>query len=92
MLFDVISRDFTDHLELIPSTTGLHLTALARRMSVDQVAEIARRAANRSVAVQILSSFAVSSPPSAGLMLGYGAIPTVDIEEGLRLLRTCFNE
>jgi GntR family transcriptional regulator/MocR family aminotransferase len=92
MLFDAISRDFTDHLELIPSTTGLHLTALARRMSVDQVAEIARRAANRSVAVQILSSFAVSSPPSAGLMLGYGAIPTVDIEEGLRLLRTCFNE
>ena len=28
MLADAISRDFADHLELIPSTTGLHLTAL----------------------------------------------------------------
>jgi len=25
-------------------------------------------------------------------MLGYGAIPTARIEEGLRLLRACFDE
>ena len=35
ILADAISRDFAEHLELIPSTTGLHLTALARRMSAD---------------------------------------------------------
>ena len=76
ILADAISRDFAEHLELIPSTTGLHLTALARRMSVDQIAEVARRAADHGVAVQVLSKFAVGESPRAGFMLGYGAIPT----------------
>jgi GntR family transcriptional regulator/MocR family aminotransferase len=91
ILADAITRDFAEHLELIPSTTGLHLTALARRLSVAQIVAIARRAADRGVAVRTLSSLAVSGPPRAGIMLGYGAIPTADIEEGLRLLRACFD-
>ena len=33
MLTDALSRNFADLLELVPSTTGLHLTTLARRMS-----------------------------------------------------------
>jgi len=91
MLADAVSRDFADHLELIPSTTGLHVTTLARRMSADQIAAVARRAAERGVAVQVVSGFAVGASPQAGVMLGYGAIPTAHIEEGLRLLRACFD-
>jgi len=95
MIADVISRDFTDHLELIPSTTGLHVSALARTMSAHQTASVTRRAAERGVAVQVLSSQVLSPlavSPLPGIMLGYGAIPTVRIEEGLRLLRACFDE
>jgi GntR family transcriptional regulator / MocR family aminotransferase len=91
ILADAISRDFAEHLELIPSTSGLHLTALARRMSADQIAEVARRAADRGVTVHILSRFAVGASPRAGVMLGYGAIPTARIEEGVHLLRACFD-
>jgi GntR family transcriptional regulator / MocR family aminotransferase len=91
ILAAAISRDFAEHLELIPSTTGLHLTALARRMSVDQIAEIACRAADRGVSVQVLSRFAVNAIPRAGIVLGYGAIPTAHIEEGMHLLRACFD-
>ncbi|MCA0025895.1 MULTISPECIES: PLP-dependent aminotransferase family protein [unclassified Mesorhizobium] len=91
IIANAIANDFADHLELIRSTTGLHLTALARKMSADQIAEVARRAADRSVAVQILSRFAVNAIPRAGIMLGYGAIPTPRIEEGLHLLRACFD-
>lgn len=92
MLVDAVTRDFAEHLELIPSTTGLHLTALARTLSADQTVDIARRAADRGVAVQDLSRSAVSTSPRAGIMLGYGAIPTARIEEGLRLLRACFDK
>jgi GntR family transcriptional regulator/MocR family aminotransferase len=91
-LADALSRDFADLLELVPSTTGLHLTTLARRMSADRIAAVARRAGERGVAVQMLALFAVTANPRAGLMLGYGAIPTARIEEGLRLLRACFDE
>ena len=91
MLANVVSRDFADHLELIPSTTGLHLTATARTMSADQIAAVARRAAEHGVAVQVLSTFAVGKSKRAGMVLGYGAMPTAQIEAGLGLLRACFD-
>jgi GntR family transcriptional regulator/MocR family aminotransferase len=91
ILADAITRDFAEHLDLIPSTSGLHLTALARKMSADQIAEVARRAADCGVKVPVLSIFAVSATPRAGIILGYGAIPTAHIEEGMRLLRACFD-
>ncbi len=91
MLADAVIHDFAEYLELIPSTTGLHLTALARNMAADETVEIARRATDRGVAVQDLSRSAVSAASRAGFMLGYGAIPTARIEEGLRLLRACFD-
>lgn len=91
IIADSIANDFAEHLELVPSTSGLHLTALARSMSADQIAEVARRAADRGIAVHILSRFAVSAIPRAGVMLGYGAIPTAHIEKGLRLLRAYFD-
>src|SRR5205807_2585607 len=40
MLVKAVSRDFYDHLELIPSTTGLHIAALARAASVEQIAAV----------------------------------------------------
>ncbi|MFT4100238.1 MAG: PLP-dependent aminotransferase family protein [Burkholderiaceae bacterium] len=91
IIADAITRDLAEHLELIPSTTGLHLTALARKLSAERIVEIARRAAGRGVACQDLLQFAVSAGPRAGIMLGYGAIQTADIDEGLRLLRACFD-
>ena len=92
ILNDIIRRDFAEHLELVPSTTGLHVTALARKMSAHEIADVTRRAVERGVAVQVLSSFALNANPPAGLMLGYGGIPTAKIEEGLCLLRACFDE
>ena len=91
MLVDTVSRDFADHLELVPSTTGLHVTALARSLSAGQIDAVVRRAAERGVAVQTVSSFAMSADPPAGIMLGYAAIPTAHIAEGLCLLRACFD-
>ena len=43
-------------------------------------------------AVQELARLAVRSPEPAGLLLGYGAIATARIEEGLSRLRDCFEE
>jgi GntR family transcriptional regulator / MocR family aminotransferase len=85
-----IQRDFEDDLELIPSSTGLHVAALARRASVEQIEATARRAAARGVAVQTLAYFSVGGKPSAGLAVGYGGIETGLIDEGLKRLRRSF--
>lgn len=89
-LVATIEKDFADQLELIPSTTGLHVAALARRHSVEQIEAVVSRAADADVAIQKLSTLAVSRSPRAGLLLGYGAIPAHHIPEGLRRLRRCF--
>jgi GntR family transcriptional regulator/MocR family aminotransferase len=86
-----LSENFADQLELIPSTTGLHVAALARRDSVEQIEAVVSRAADADVAIQKLSTLAVSRAPRAGLLLGYGAIAREQIPEGLRRLRRCFS-
>jgi GntR family transcriptional regulator/MocR family aminotransferase len=90
MIADALARDFADHLTVVPSTTGLHIAALARTASADQIGAVVRRASDTGVAVQELSRFGVDSPGPPGLLLGYGAIPTARIEDGLRRLRSCF--
>ena len=89
MLTAEIKRNFGDYLDLVPSSTGLHIAAYARRASVDDIDAIALRAFDLGVAIQ---SFPLEGEPQAGIMLGYGAIETGRIAEGLRRLRRCFDE
>ena len=51
------------------------------------------RASAAGVGVQPLTlpMFDVGPPVQPGIILGYGAIPTADIEEGLGRLRRCFD-
>jgi GntR family transcriptional regulator/MocR family aminotransferase len=89
---NAIIKDFADHLELIPSVAGLHMAALSRSASSEEIDRILQRAAERSVAVQSLSRFAVDAIKRSGLVIGYGAIATADIHEGLGRLRECFDD
>ncbi|HEV8392738.1 MAG TPA: PLP-dependent aminotransferase family protein [Vicinamibacterales bacterium] len=83
----VLSRDFASVFQVLPSSAGLHITAMARARSPQQIAAVQARAADEGVAIQILSSFAGRRSKRAGVVLGYGAIASGDIEEGLRRLR-----
>ena len=90
MITDILASDFAGHLEAVPSAAGLHIAALARSASVHAIHQIARRASEQGVMLQELSRFAVDASPCAGFAVGYGAIPTARIKEGLRLLRQGF--
>ncbi|HKP23458.1 MAG TPA: PLP-dependent aminotransferase family protein [Dongiaceae bacterium] len=91
MIVDALRRDFATDLNVIPSTVGLHIAAMARTASTDKIGAIVRRASDAGVVVQELSRFAVNAPGLPGLVLGYGAIPTARIEAGLQRLRSCFH-
>ena len=92
LIMETVERDFGEHVELIPSEAGLHVTVLGRGLTVDEMGKIVSRAAERSVAVQHFWPFSLGRIGRTGLMLGYGAIPTARIKEGLRLLRKCFGK
>lgn len=85
-----LKDDFADHLELVPSQSGLHVAAFSTNASVERIASIVRHAATLGVAVQPLSNFAMHTRQRAGITIGYGAIPAAKIEEGMRRLRRCF--
>src|SRR5262249_44963121 len=63
LLTNLLHRDFADHFEMIPSTNGLHVAALARHASVEQIDECVSHALELGVAVQRASSFAAGTRP-----------------------------
>jgi GntR family transcriptional regulator / MocR family aminotransferase len=81
---------FADDLEVVASSVGMHVCAIARKATVDQIKAVVGRASAAGVACHPLSMFAAGGLPRAGLVLGYGAIATEDIDEALRRLRSCF--
>ena len=78
------------HLHEVPSAAGLHLAALLRAGGDDTA--IVERARTCGVALLPLSRFRVGADGPQGLVLGYGAIPTEHIGEGLRRLADCMAE
>jgi GntR family transcriptional regulator / MocR family aminotransferase len=74
----------------VPSSTGLHVAALAKHASVDSIRELVREATKRGVAIQHLATFTLGKDARAGITIGYGRIPAERIAEGLRRLRKCF--
>jgi len=85
-----LSADFAKWLVPVPSVTGMHLAATLRSRSVRREAQIATRALAEEVGFDRLSTYCTSDRPQAGIVLGYGAIATSKIDEGLRRLRGCF--
>ena len=83
---EAIERDFAEWLSAIPSAAGLHVAAhLTAGRSIDLV-DVVKRAEARGVMVQQISRFCMDTPARDGLVIGYGAIATAKVDEGLRRL------
>jgi GntR family transcriptional regulator/MocR family aminotransferase len=81
LLTALLRRDFARWFTLVPSSAGLHLCVLLR----DGVTVDLDRARELSLGVADLRGY--DGPP--GLVLGFGAIPSERIPEGLRRLSMC---
>ena len=88
----LLVRDFADLVDVLPSAAGLHIAARTPSVSLEQLRQLDKQARATGVAFHHLSGFAYQQPPQAGILLGYGAVPTSNIEEGLRRLRLCFQQ
>jgi len=83
---DVLQRECRAWLQLVPSVAGLHFAARVIPGSSVDADRVVRRAQASGVAVDVLSRFYSEVPAQAGLVIGYGAIPTAKVQEGLRRL------
>jgi len=87
----ILARDFGERLTPLPSNGGLHLTALLPDSDLGYDVEVARRAEDVGVAVLPLSYHYLAIPPRQGLLVGYGAVETGNLDEALRRLGRCFD-
>jgi GntR family transcriptional regulator/MocR family aminotransferase len=88
LMMSGLQAHFSPWLEPIPSSGGMHLTALLRE-SVDLDA-IVRSARQRNMEVRSLRAYHVNNDGEAGIVLGYGATGPEALTEGLLQLRRLF--
>jgi GntR family transcriptional regulator / MocR family aminotransferase len=90
MISEAIRRDFSEWLQLIPSAAGLHVAAhTAPGLSID-LNHVVRRAEAWGLLLRTAAYFSCLKPVRDGVVIGYGAISTTEIEEGLKRLRRSF--
>jgi GntR family transcriptional regulator / MocR family aminotransferase len=88
LMMSGLQTHFSPWLEPIPSSGGMHLTALARE-SID-IEAIVRTARQRNMDLRSLRSFWDSGTGQAGLVIGYGGTGPEALTEGLLQLRRLF--
>lgn len=88
LMMSGLQAHFSPWLEPIPSSGGMHVTALARE-SID-IDAIVRSARQRNMDLRSLRSFWGADNGEAGLVMGYGATGPEALTEGLLQLRRLF--
>jgi GntR family transcriptional regulator/MocR family aminotransferase len=88
LILSGLQAHFSQWLEPIPASGGMHLTALAREaLDYDAIALSARQ---RGMDVRSLQTFSSSGNGQKGLIFGYGATAPEAISDGLLQLRRLF--
>jgi GntR family transcriptional regulator/MocR family aminotransferase len=90
LIAHLLDKHFSRWLRLIPALSGLHLTAEALPSNQVDMEQVVRSAEQRGIRVQKLSDFYAAKPKSDGLVIGYGAIQSARIEEGMKRLAAGF--
>ncbi|MES2070902.1 MAG: PLP-dependent aminotransferase family protein [Pseudomonadota bacterium] len=79
------AADLAEWFEPVPSVAGFHLAALSKKaLDLPLLIQLARRV---GVGLYPLDGFYHFSPPRQGLILGFGAMETLDIDFSLDLVR-----
>jgi GntR family transcriptional regulator/MocR family aminotransferase len=82
----ILERSFAHWLEPVPCVAGMHVTALFRG-AIALEAMVAARAEEAGIGLHRLSPYYVDVRARAGFAIGYGGLPTDNIDEGLRRLQ-----
>ncbi|QWF77576.1 MocR-like pyridoxine biosynthesis transcription factor PdxR [Amycolatopsis sp. CA-230715] len=85
-----LAEEFGGRLELVPAAAGLHLCAHLGPQETVEVPEALSRARKLGVVLDDLADYHAEGRGRAGFVLGYGAVRTDRIAEGVRRLAASF--
>jgi GntR family transcriptional regulator/MocR family aminotransferase len=85
LLLTALQKDLGKWLDLIPSSYGMHVAAIARGpLNLDDVVQ---NLSSNNVKLHTLGRYFLAAPTHVGLVLGYGAVDLGQIRQGVSLLR-----
>ncbi|WP_223434582.1 MULTISPECIES: PLP-dependent aminotransferase family protein [unclassified Pseudomonas] len=85
-----IAGDLSPWLEAIPSTAGFHMVLMCKvPIDMPLLIELAKKV---EVGLYSIDTFYYQRAPQAGLLMGFGAIETLDIDTALDRLRDIFQQ
>ena len=87
-LLDSLTRDFADYGHFTDHQAGMQVVLHLDPRFRDT--ELARRAAQKGLAVQPLSGFCAEGVPGNGLVLGFCGVTPAEMAPALTVLRECF--
>jgi GntR family transcriptional regulator/MocR family aminotransferase len=85
-LIEHLDGDLSPWFKRLPSHTGFHLAAFSKNtLDIRLLTELAKKA---EIGLHPLAPYYHSTAPRSGLLLGFGAIETLDIETSLERLKS----
>ena len=87
---DAFQRRFGAWLRLVPSAAGLHVTARKAPGVSLNLARVAKHAESWGAVVRTLADYSAETPAQEGIVIGFGSLPTIKVDEGLKRLAKSF--
>jgi len=78
----ILTGEFAEAFEVIPSQAGLHLSAYSKTATPDEVRALVDKARSAGIGLFDLKLFSAHEG-QPGLIFGYGGIPIEHIDQGL---------
>jgi len=80
-----------EHLNVFGSPSGLHLIAHATNPDLAALDRVLDACAGHGLGVYSTAQYYLNIEPKAGLLFGFNAVTLPQIQQGLRILGTCFH-
>ena len=84
ILTEALSGPLAGHLTARASNAGLHVAAMLREGLAEK--EVLQAAARHGIATSGLHDCFHTAPPRSGLLIGFGAVSTIELPAALRML------
>ncbi len=81
-----LRRELGDLLAIVPSAASLHVCTRLRCGDAELAERVARVASGHGVGLEPLGRYCGERPTQAGFVVGYGAVPSESVDEGIRLV------
>jgi GntR family transcriptional regulator / MocR family aminotransferase len=91
-LLDGLSRHLGDHIEVAPSTGGIHLVVWFRRLSYSGLRRLVARAAQSGLGLYPIHPYYQEAPPRPGLMVGFASLSAEQLDAAMALLGVCLRD